>query len=99
MLKVSAVVTNTGKVAGDEVVQLYVRLQDTSIAQPVRALKGFQKISLTPGETRKVVFSLTPEAFALWNDHNQLAVEPSRVTAWISSDSASGTAADLEIVP
>jgi beta-glucosidase len=99
VLTASASVTNTGKIPGDEVVQLYVRLQGTSVAQPVRALKGFQRISLAPGETRKVVFSLTPEAFALWNDHNRFAVEPSRVTVWVSPDSASGTAAILDILP
>jgi beta-glucosidase len=96
-LTVSASVTNTGRIAGDEVVQLYVRLQGTSVAQPVRALKGFQRISLAPGETRKVTFSLDPESFALWNDHNLLAVEPSHVTVWVSPNSASGTAATLEI--
>jgi len=96
-LTASASVTNTGRIAGEEVVQLYVRLQGTSVAQPVRALKGFQRISLAPGETRKVTFSLDPEAFALWNDHNLLAVEPSHVTVWVSPNSASGAAATLEI--
>ncbi len=98
-LTASATVTNTGKAPGDEIVQLYVRLQGTSVAQPVRALKGFQRISLAPGETRKVTFSLDPESFALWNDHNRLAAEPSLVTVWISPNSAGGTAATLEILP
>ena len=99
VLTASTSVTNIGKTSGDEVVQLYVRLQGTSVAQPVRALKGFQRITLAPGETRKVTFSITPEALALWDDHNQLAVEPSRVTIWVSPDSASGTAASLKIQP
>ena len=98
-LTASASVTNTGKTSGDEVVQLYVRLEGTSVAQPVRALKGFQRISLAPGETRKVTFPLDPESLALWNDHNRLAVEPSRVTVWVSTNSASGTAATLNILP
>jgi len=99
VLTASATVTNTGKVAGDEVVQLYVRLQGTSTAQPVRALKGFNRVTLAPGETKTVTFSLDPGAFSLWDDQNRLAVEPSHVTVWISGDSASGTPASLEIVP
>jgi beta-glucosidase len=98
-LTVDATVTNTGSRAGEEVAQLYIRLQGTSIAQPVRALKGFQRVALAPGETQKVTFHLTPDAFALWNDHNEFAVEASRVTVWISPDSASGSEAQLEIVP
>ena len=94
-----AEVSNTGSRAGEEVLQFYVRLQGTSTAQPVRALKGFQHIVLAPGETKKVTFNLGPEAFALWNASNEFAVEPSKVTVWISPDSASGTGAALEIVP
>ena len=77
-LTVSADVTNTGSRAGEEIVQLYVRLRGTSVAQPVRALKGFQRVSLNPGETKNVTFNLGADAFALWNDRNQFAVEPRR---------------------
>ena len=98
-LTASAEVVNTGSRAGEEVVQIYVRLQGTSVAQPVRALKGFQRISLAPGETKKVTFALTPDAFALWNDRNQLAVEAAKVTVWIGPDSAHGSSSALEIVP
>ena len=99
VLTATASVTNSGKRAGEEVVQLYVRLQGTSVAQPVRALKGFQRVTLAPGETKKVTFDLGPEAFAMWNEKNQFAAEPSRATVWISSDSASGSGATFEIVP
>jgi beta-glucosidase len=98
-LTVEATVSNTGPRAGEELVQLYVRLQGTSTAQPVRALKGFQRIALAPGETKKVTFHLAPDAFAIWNDRNQFAVEPAKVTVWISPDSASGPDAKLEILP
>jgi beta-glucosidase len=98
-LTVEATVSNTGSRAGEELVQLYVRLQGTSTAQPVRALKGFQRIELAPGETKKVTFHPSPEAFAIWNDSNQFAVEPAKVTVWISPDSASGSEAKLEILP
>lgn len=98
-LTASAEVTNTGLRSGEEVVQIYVRLQGTSVAQPVRALKGFQRVSLAPGETKEVTFALAPDAFALWNDSNQFSVEPAHVTIWISPDSAHGSKAALEIVP
>ena len=98
ILTVSTSVTNSGKRAGEEIVQLYVRLEGTSVAQPVRALKGFQRIALAPGETKKVTFDLGPEALALWNDRNQFAAEPARATVWISPDSARGAGAKLAIV-
>lgn len=98
-LTAEADVTNTGSRAGDEVVQLYVRLQGTSVAEPVRALKGFRTVTIAPGETKRVKFELKPEAFAIWNDHNQFAAEPAKVTVWISPDSAHGSPAQVEIVP
>jgi beta-glucosidase len=92
-------VTNTGSRAANEVVQLYLRLQGTSVAQPVRALKGFQTVSLAPGETKRVKFELKPEAFTIWNDRDQFATEPAKLTVWISPDSAHGTPAEAEILP
>lgn len=99
VLTASADVTNTGSRAGEEVVQLYVRLMGTSVAQPVRALKGFQRVSLAPGETKKVDFDLVPESFALWNDRNDWVVEPAKVAVWISPDSAHGAPATIQIQP
>lgn len=98
-LRVSAEITNTGARAGDETVQCYVRLQGTSVALPVRALSGFQRISLGPGEKKEVTFELGPEAFAFWNDQNKFVVEPARLTVWISPDSAHGEGKTLEITP
>lgn len=66
-LTASVDVTNTGKVAGKEVVQLYVAPKKGEIIRPVRELKGFNKISLEPGETKKVTFQLSKRAFAYWN--------------------------------
>ncbi len=92
-------VTNTGSRAGEEIVQLYIQLRGTSVAEPVRMLKGFQTVSIAPGETKKVRFDLTAEAFAIWNDHNEFAAEPAALTVWISPDSAHGSAAQADIVP
>jgi beta-glucosidase len=96
-LNVSAEITNTGTRPAEETVQLYLRLQGTSVALPVRALVGFQRISLGPGETKSVKFPLGPEAFAFWNDQNKFAGEPARVTLWVGPDSSRGVQAALEI--
>jgi beta-glucosidase len=99
VLTASADITNTGSRPGEEVVQLYVRLMGTSVAQPVRALKGFQRVSLASGETKKVTFELAPEALALWNDRNQWVVEPAKLAVWVSPDSAHGSPATVQIQP
>jgi beta-glucosidase len=96
-LIVSADVTNTGTRASEEIVQLYVRLEGTSTAQPIRALKGFQHIKLTAGQTQRVTFHLGPEAFALWDDQNKYIVELAHVKIWISPDSARGSQTTVEI--
>ncbi|HYA64784.1 MAG TPA: glycoside hydrolase family 3 N-terminal domain-containing protein [Candidatus Sulfotelmatobacter sp.] len=97
VVTVSVNVTNTGALSAEEVVQLYVRLQGTSVEEPVRKLQGFQRLFLKAGETKKVSFALGPEAFALWDIANEWKVEPSRVHIWVSPDSASGEASELEI--
>ena len=66
-LKVSVDVTNTGPRAGDEVVQLYIHQRHGTSARPVKELKGFQRITLAPGETRTVTFPLTPDHLRYWS--------------------------------
>ena len=66
-LTVTVDVTNTGKVAGKEVVQLYVADRESSVFRPLRELKGFEKIELVPGETKTVAFKLDKRSFAYWN--------------------------------
>jgi beta-glucosidase len=92
-------VTNTGARTGEEVVELYLQLRGTSVAEPVRMLKGFKTLSIAPGETKKVAFELKPEDFAIWNARNEFAAEPAKVSVWISPDSARGTPAEAEILP
>jgi beta-glucosidase len=98
-LSAEAEVTNAGARAGQEVVQLYIELLGTSVAEPVRMLKGFKAVALAPGETKRVTFELKPEAFAIWNASNEFAAEPAKVKVWISPDSAHGTAAEAEVLP
>jgi beta-glucosidase len=96
-LSASADITNTGTRPGVETVECYLRFQGTSVAQPVRALTKFQRITLAPGETRKVTFLLGSNAFAIWNDQRKFAAEPAKVTLWIAPDSSQGVQATLEI--
>src|ERR1700687_5726154 len=97
VVSVNTEITNTGTRAGGATSKIYLRLQGTSVALPVRALSGFQRIALAPGETKKVTFTLGPEAFAFWNDQNKFAAEPARVTLWVSPDSSHGPGATLQI--
>lgn len=90
-------VTNTGSRPGDAVAEMYIRLQGTSIALPVRSLEGFQRVTLNAGETKTITFKVPATAFAFWNDQNKYGIEPAHVSLWISEDSASGTAAMLDI--
>ena len=97
VISVSAEVKNTGARSGETLAQLYIRLDGTSIAMPVRMLKGFQKITLAPGESRKIRFDLDADTFAFWGAENKFGVEPAGVTIWIAPNAAEGEPATLEI--
>jgi beta-glucosidase len=73
---ISVDVTNTGKVRGDEVVQLYIRQEFSSVTRPVKELRGFRRISLEPGESKTVKFTLGPEELAYLNRDMHRVVEP-----------------------
>ena len=73
-LSVQAEVTNTGKMAGHEVVQLYVSAPESRVFRPVRELKGFEKVFLKPGETKTVSMTLDSRSFAYWD---------SRAARWV----------------
>lgn len=67
-LRVSVKVTNTGKTAGEEVVQLYIRDLVGRVVRPVRELKGFEKVHLNPSQTKEIVFTITPEMLSFYDD-------------------------------
>ncbi|HSK62399.1 MAG TPA: beta-glucosidase BglX, partial [Pyrinomonadaceae bacterium] len=75
-LTVSVEVQNTGLLTGDEVVQLYIRDEASSVTRPVKELKGFQRITLQPKEKRRVQFTLTPEHLGFYNREMRWVVEP-----------------------
>ena len=73
---VSVDVRNTGQRAGEDVVQLYIRDQVSSVTRPVKELKGFQRVSLKPGEQKTLTFTLGPQALGFWNEQMKRVVEP-----------------------
>ena len=90
-------VTNTGARAGTEVAQLYVRDQVASVTRPVRALAGFERVSLEPGETRTVHFRLTPERLGFYDRAMRFVVEPGRFTVYAGGNSVGGLEAEFEV--
>ena len=85
--RVSVDVVNTGTRPGDEVVQLYVRDVVGSVTRPVKELKGFQRITLAPGERRTVVFDVTPEQLAFYDIDMEWRVEPGEFRLMVGSSS------------
>ena len=86
-LDVAVDVRNTGDRAGDEVVQLYLRDDVASVAEPVRSLKAFRRVTLGPGEMRTVTFKLGPGSFALYDRQMRRVVEPGTFTVYVGTDS------------
>jgi beta-glucosidase len=84
---VQAEVVNVGDRAGDEVVQLYVRDEEATVARPVRELRGFQRVHLAPGERRTVAFTLHAEQFAYTGADMRRVVEPGRVSLSVGRSS------------
>jgi len=86
-LTASITVTNTGKYDGKEVVQLYIRDVVGSVTRPVKELKGFQKIALKTGESKKVTFTVTPEDLKFYNYDLKYDWEPGEFHIMIGSNS------------
>lgn len=86
-VKVSATVTNTGSREGTEVVQLYIRDNISSATRPVKELKDFARISLNPGESKSVEFTLTPDKLAFYNRNMERMVEPGDFTIMLGTSS------------
>jgi beta-glucosidase len=97
-LTVSVEVENVGQRAGDEVVQLYIRDPVATMTRPVKELKGFQRVTLQPGEKRRVEFVLGHEQLGFWNREMRYVVEPGEFRVMVGANSADVTEVKFEIV-
>jgi beta-glucosidase len=86
-ITVSCVITNTGTRAGEEVVQLYLRDKVASLVRPVKELRDFRKISLQPGESKTVQFTITRDKLSFYNEKLQWVAEPGAFELMIGSSS------------
>ncbi|MGH2741910.1 MAG: beta-glucosidase BglX [Thermoleophilaceae bacterium] len=87
-LRASVNVTNTGSRTGDEVVQLYIHDPVASISQPVRRLRGFRRVTLEPGETRTVSFTLDKSDFGFYDNRGKFVVEPGQIDVYAGNSSS-----------
>jgi beta-glucosidase len=87
-LRASVDVANTGSRTGDEVVQVYLRDPVASISQPVRRLRGFERVTLDPGQTRTVTFTLNRSDFGFYDNRGRFVVEPGPIEVYAGNSSA-----------
>ena len=85
--RVMADVTNTGKRAGTEVIQMYIRDLVSSVTRPIKELKGFKKVSLQPGETKTVTLDITPDSLAFYDINMKFVVEPGEFEITVGNSS------------
>lgn len=85
---VSTTVTNTGKLAGDEIVQLYIHQKLSSVTRPIKQLEGFSRISLAPGQARTVTFTINKDSLAFHDIHMNYTVEPGDFDVMVGPSSA-----------
>lgn len=97
-LIVTATLTNTGQRAGAEVAQLYVRDVVGSVTRPVKELKGFQKISLQPGEARTLRFEIPVSELGFTGPDMRYIVEPGEFKVWVGPDATRGVEGEFKIV-
>jgi len=96
---VSVDVTNTGSLAGDEVAQLYIHQRWGSDSRPMRELRGFERITLQPGDTKTATFHLGPDELGYWSTNaNGWIQEAAGFDIWVGADSLATLHADLEVV-
>jgi beta-glucosidase len=97
-LTVTVEVRNIGKRSGDEVVQLYIRDQVASVTRPIKELKGFERVTLQPGETKRIEFLLGAEQLGFWNRQMRFAVEPGEFKVMVGSNSEDLIEASFEVL-
>ena len=97
VIKASVELRNTGKYEATEIVQLYVRDLVGSVVRPVKELKGFERVTLAPGDSKIVTFELPVSDLAFWNIDMEYVVEPGDFNLWIAGDSATGESVNFTI--
>lgn len=97
-ITMSVEVENTGKRAGDEVAQFYIRDQASSVTRPILELKGFERITLQPGEKRRVQVTLTPELLGFYNREMRFVVEPGEFKVFAGPNSVDLLESSFEVV-
>jgi beta-glucosidase len=90
-------VTNDGDRPGEEVAQLYVRQDVSSVETPERSLKGFSRIALNPKETKNVIFRIPQNELAVWNAEGKWTVEAGNYTLWAGGSSLASLTAKFVI--
>jgi beta-glucosidase len=99
LITVTATLTNTGKREGTEVAQLYVNNNGASVSQPIRLLKGFQRVSLKPGESKELTFHLGFDELSFYNVESKPVIEPTHYTVWVGGDSLASQSATFNVTP
>ena len=87
--KVKVTVTNAGSREGDEIVQLYIRDEVSSVTRPIKELRDFRRITLKAGEAKTVEFNLTPDKLSFYNREMKRVVEPGRFQIMVGTSSTS----------
>ena len=99
LITATAMVRNEGDRSATDVVQCYVRIVGASLEQPVRSLKGFKRVTLNPGEARRVTFDLGFPELSFYNSDGRAIVEPTNYTIWIGGSSLASEHAEFRITP
>jgi len=98
-IRVSVEVKNSGPVAGTEVVQLYLRNTGGSVEEPVRELKGFQRVTLAPGQTKEIAFNLGFEELSYYNLDMDRTIEPTEYQVWVGGSSGATLGRQFVVMP
>ena len=98
-LLVNVTVKNTGNRSGEEIVQLYTGDEVASVTRPVKELKGFQKITLSPGESRRIQFTLTAEHLKFYDRNMKWTIEPGAFSVYVGPNSAEGLESRFDVEP
>ena len=97
LITVTATLRNTGDREGMEVAQLYLNNNGASVSQPTRLLKGFQRVTLKPGESRKLIFHLGFDELSFYNIESKPTIEPTHYTVWVGGSSLAQQSAAFDV--